>query len=198
MSCPTASVLTFFSFQEQGLSERGFRVSTATELPESLAGFDLIIFPGGSSSKQLAGIGAGGKKRVAQWVREGGGYVGFCAGAFLMEDTLGLQHMQNVHRKGDRDLEGTVTLQLASGAAVAANYHNGPVYDWRLPAGVVSVATLTDPFTGNLPACKMRKKSAVVLGTLGRGRVLLCGPHPEHTAGLEDVTAALVRMALPP
>jgi glutamine amidotransferase-like uncharacterized protein len=155
--------------------------------------------PGGSSTAQLAGIGGlEGRKRVEAWVREGGGCVGFCAGAFLLQPLLGVKHMANVHRKGDRDLIGTVTLQPrdGGGASVVANYHNGPVYDWTLPPGAVAVATLADPLTGDLPASKMRGKSAIVTGRVGKGRVRLCGPHPEHTEGLEDYTVSLLRMVL--
>jgi predicted deacylase len=45
--------------------------------------FDVVIFPGGSGSKEAAAIGREGCVAVQQFVESGGGYVGICAGAFL-------------------------------------------------------------------------------------------------------------------
>ena len=45
--------------------------------------FDVVIFPGGSGSKEAAAIGEEGCEAVQEFVESGGGYVGICAGAFL-------------------------------------------------------------------------------------------------------------------
>lgn len=43
---------------------------------------------------------------------------------------------------------------------------------------------------------KMMKKVAIVSGLCGNGRVILCGPHPEATEGLEDYTLSLITSAM--
>jgi phosphoribosylformylglycinamidine (FGAM) synthase-like amidotransferase family enzyme len=48
----------------------------------SLAEFDLVVFPGGSGSKEAAAIGEAGREQVRQFVERGGGYIGICAGAY--------------------------------------------------------------------------------------------------------------------
>ena len=45
--------------------------------------FDVVVFPGGSGSKEAAAIGTDGCKAVKEFVEAGGGYIGICAGAFL-------------------------------------------------------------------------------------------------------------------
>jgi hypothetical protein len=42
---------------------------------------------------------------------------------------------------------------------------------------------------------KMRAKPCIVRTVYGLGRVVLCGPHPEHTVGLEDWTWELLLSA---
>ena len=45
--------------------------------------FDVVIFTGGSGSKQAKAIGEAGLAQVQSFVENGGGYVGICAGAYL-------------------------------------------------------------------------------------------------------------------
>ncbi|MFM9148181.1 MAG: BPL-N domain-containing protein [Verrucomicrobiota bacterium] len=39
------------------------------------------MFTGGSGSAEAEGLGVAGREEVRKFVREGGGYVGICAGA---------------------------------------------------------------------------------------------------------------------
>jgi hypothetical protein len=41
------------------------------------------MFTGGSGSAEAGGLGEKGREEVRTFVREGGGYVGICAGAYL-------------------------------------------------------------------------------------------------------------------
>ena len=49
-----------------------------------LQGYDLVMFTGGSGSAEAAGLGEKGREEVRDFVRHGGGYVGICAGAYLV------------------------------------------------------------------------------------------------------------------
>ena len=48
-----------------------------------LTGFDVVMFTGGSGSKQAEAIGEDGRAKVKEFVEAGGGYIGICAGAYL-------------------------------------------------------------------------------------------------------------------
>ena len=51
--------------------------------PGPLTNFDVVMFTGGSGSKQAASLGEKGREEVRRFVRGGGGYIGICAGAYL-------------------------------------------------------------------------------------------------------------------
>ena len=48
-----------------------------------LRGHDLVMFTGGGANSEAEGLGEVGRAQVRDFVREGGGYVGICAGAYL-------------------------------------------------------------------------------------------------------------------
>ena len=60
-----------------------WRVGPADIREGSLAHFDVVIFPGGSGSKQAAAVGDEGRTRIRQFIEQGGGFIGICAGAYL-------------------------------------------------------------------------------------------------------------------
>jgi putative intracellular protease/amidase len=81
----------------------------------SLADFDVVIFPGGSGSKQAAAIGECGRDQVRQFVERGGGYIGICAGAYLctsgFEWGLRILDAKTVSPKWQRG-EATLKMEL--------------------------------------------------------------------------------------
>jgi len=58
-------------------------------------------------------------------------------------------------------------------------------------ASVVECKSISKQFRS-----KMHRKPCIVSGSCGKGKVVLCGPHPECTAGLEDFTWSLIRSVL--
>lgn len=109
------------------LQTRASTVQFVTHLKyASLDDVDVLVFPGGSSSMQLAGLGPEQAMRVRTWVQRGGGFVGFCAGAFLgCKGALGLldvDYVRNMTKMGE--LRGSVLVD----GAVEMNYHNGPLW----------------------------------------------------------------------
>ena len=57
--------------------------SVANLLRGGLKTFNVLVVPGGSSGQQAMELGPEGRGLIAEWVRDGNGYVGICAGAFL-------------------------------------------------------------------------------------------------------------------
>jgi len=103
-----------------------------------LKGYDLVMFTGGSGSAEAAGLGEKGREEVRDFVRNGGGYVGICAGAYLActgfdwgVGVLNARTVSNKWRRGTGDLqvapaEGDAVLGLPMAERVI-RYNNGPV-----------------------------------------------------------------------
>ncbi len=112
--------------------------------PESFASLtpaqcDVVVFPGGSGSGQAKGLGEAGRQRVREFVGQGGGYVGICAGAYLacsnFDWGLSLLNAGTVSSKWRRgqamlELEATPEAVPVIGAVEGrfkVRYNNGPI-----------------------------------------------------------------------
>lgn len=176
-----------------------------------LAGFHVVMFTGGSGSKQAKAIGEEGRARVKEFVEAGGGYIGICAGAYLAcsgfswgVKVLDAKTASPKWRRG----EGNVKLELTErGRAIFGapagqfdvRYVNGPIL---VPAGVELLPDFeplahfrTELAKNDTPVGVMVNSPAIVAGNCGKGRVLVSSPHPEQTPGLEHLVAKAVRWA---
>lgn len=182
------------------VEQHGGRVDVVCDLASvtEWAVYDVLVVPGGCSRTQAATLGLDNMQRIREFVRLGGGYVGFCAGAFLGGSSylhlVEVDHVRNLHKNGD--LKGRVDVQPEQGQPVTMNFHNGPVWHFKLPKGVVACGVVTG-VSEELSHVrnKMRAKPCIIQTSYGRGRVVLCGPHPEHTQGLEEWTWELLLSA---
>ena len=172
--------------------------------------FDVLIHPGGSGSKQAAGLGKEGRERVKKFVTDGGGFIGICAGAYLASAeypwSLGLLNarvIDDAHwARGSGDVEidltpaGRTTLG-AKEAHCSIRYNQGPLLG---PAAqddsddFESLATFaTEVAKKGAPTGVMKGTTAIARGKCGQGRVLCFSPHPEKTPGREEFLQAAVR-----
>jgi hypothetical protein len=115
------------------------RLPAAAIRERDLGEFDLVIFSGGAASAQAKDIGDAGRQKVRRFVRDGGAYLGVCAGAYLAcaEFDWGLQLIAagTVSDRWQRG-KGMVQMQLTDDgrsafgpidAPLAVAYENGPV-----------------------------------------------------------------------
>ncbi|MHB8880895.1 MAG: BPL-N domain-containing protein [Thermodesulfovibrionales bacterium] len=88
-------IMAYTALTKQGLP---FQLVRAEDVRAGcLENYSFIFVPGGWSSNKLKSLGADGTAAIRDFVRDGGGYLGFCGGAGLAtSDSLGLL---NVHRK---------------------------------------------------------------------------------------------------
>ena len=184
-------------------------VLKAEGIQKGLEGYEVVIFTGGSGSKQAGTIGDKGREQVHQFVERGGGYVGICAGAYLACDGFpwGL-HVLNAKTpspkwqrgRGDVKLEftdkGREVLGFPTGQ-MDVHYANGPIL---IEAGDASLAKFeplaffrTELAEHDSPKGVMVNSAAMVCGTYGKGRVLVSSPHPEQTVGMEGFIEHAVR-----
>lgn len=181
----------------------------AADVATALQDADVVIFTGGSGSKQGNAIGETGRAEVQRFVRTGGGYVGICAGAYLACSKfswgLGLLNAQTVSSKwrrgvGDVQVEITTEGQKIIGLPAeqrTVRYVNGPIIK---PAGRDDLPPYqplaffrTELAENDSPVGAMVNTPAFVSGHFGKGRVFISSPHPEQTPGFESTIVNGVR-----
>ncbi len=181
--------------------------------PEVLSQFDVLMFPGGSGSRQGKTMGEQGREHIRQFAREGGGVVGICAGAYLCSShytwSLDLVNasvfnkMVEVPGKGkksvwfrgpaaDVDVELTPMGKQAIGLSGlhSIRYQNGPILspgDHKMLPEYQVLAYFRSE-NGIYPQQKnsMIDSPAIVFAEYGQGRVLAISPHFESTQGKEE------------
>lgn len=214
-------------FADEGAGERGINAVTeqlresgievvhvkGNEIAEGiLTGFDVVIFTGGSGSGQADALGEKGRENVREFVREGGGYIGICAGAYLactgFSWGVGVLDAKAVSPKWRRG-HGIVEMEItAAGEEIIGlpakthqvRYQNGPIIEPHGRDDIPPFETVaffrSELAENDTPEGIMVNSPAIVRGTFGEGRVVVSSPHPESTDGLEGSFApAAVRWA---
>ena len=176
----------------------------------ALANADLYIAPGGSSSTQAQTLQAAGRSNLVEFVRNGGGYFGTCAGCYLAMsyadgekksrgrlDMMPYEAQQSPYRGGAelliRFTDDAKMLGFKPKGKRKVRYHGGPV---PLPhaaipgADIRVVATYAcdgvySYNTNTTP--KMAGHPAVLAGTFGKGRIVCTSPHPESYTHTQDI-----------
>jgi glutamine amidotransferase-like uncharacterized protein len=178
----------------------------------ALSKIDVLICPGGSGSKQAENLGAEGCKAIREFVKNGGGYVGFCAGSYLASAnytwSLGILNAKVVDREHWARGTGDVTLKMtaegkrilgATDEIVTCYYGQGPLLapgnSTDVPAYQVLATYNSEIAKKGAPSGVMIGTTAIAAGNYGKGRVLCFSPHPEKTKGLEDFVRRAVRWA---
>lgn len=176
--------------------------------------FDLILFPGGSGSKQGRALKQMGRDKVRAFVKEGGNVLGICAGAYLcsshydwslhMMNAKVFNQTVNIPGKGPKsmwyrgppaDVEVEINQQgrkwLGLEGTFKIRYQNGPIISVDDHANVPKYQAFAHFRTENgiyeAQQGTMIGKPAVLYSNFGKGRVLAISPHFESTPGKESV-----------
>ena len=186
-----------------------------------LAQFDVVIFPGGSGSKQAAALDAKGRAVVQAFVKKGGGYLGICAGSYLAAAnyswSLGISNhktfcetidLPKIGRKSMwyRGPSATVKMELteagrtilgAKSGVFDVRYQNGPIMSPMGVKGLGAFRTLAN-FRSEVSRYEPQKGTmvntpAIIAGEFGKGRVLSISPHPESSTALHTLVANGIR-----
>ncbi|PTX96278.1 cyanophycinase [Spartobacteria bacterium LR76] len=195
------------------------RVSAEQIRAGILEGFDVLAQGGGRASIQSDALGETGKEKIREFVRDGGGYVGICAGAYLAASDrpyyLRLVNARVVDREhwarggGDVQIrfteEGRRNLQQKTQVA-QIRYNQGPLLARDSQVDMPTYTELaifeTEIAKKDAPSGVMKGTSAMVSAPFGKGRVFLSSPHPERTVGMERLLQAAVtwsaRRDIPP
>lgn len=163
----------------------------------SLNSYDVLAIPGGESRPDpWEELGLEGKSRIRTFIRDGGGYIGICLGALYACD---LRYFWNVKWAKDE-----LYLDLFPGIAYCDQEDIAPRGGWPLmtrlnrsegshpiidamPDSIKIVyypsSPYLQPYTDTnvtiVSTYSMSGNPAMVAFEYGKGRVFLCGPHPE-------------------
>ncbi len=190
-----------------------FRTINSDEIRSNgLTQVDVLICPGGSGSKQSQNLDEPGRRAIQDFVKKGGGYVGFCAGAYLASShyawSLALLNAKVVDSAHWARGMGEVTLKLthegrrllgATNEIVTCYYAQGPLLardnKTNLPPYQLLATFNSEMAKKGAPTGVMIGTTAIATGLYGKGRVLCFSPHPERTKGLEDFVRRAARWA---
>lgn len=190
---------------------------------EVLQQFDVVIFPGGSGSRQAAAIGPAGRDAVREYVQNGGGYIGICAGAYLCSSnytwSLGLvpvkvfskvREVPGVGKKAMWYRGNSTNVQIqftGEGRQVLGDvpeltevrYHNGPIFRPMAEGAAPGYTTLawfrSEQVLYPPQQGTMVDTPAIVGANYGKGRAIAISPHPESSASLRPMVLSAIRHA---
>jgi glutamine amidotransferase-like uncharacterized protein len=166
--------------------------------------YDLVIIPGGTAKNYLNVMGDEGVRTLKQYINDGGGYFGVCAGAYIgaVNDAtlrknvgIGLLPVYYTLYKRNIDIQCTVKLHdITENNNYTCRYHNGAVFESvDVGENVTSYAKIIDVDNNQKIKHYLISKTAIVAGMYGQGQVVLCGPHIE--AMQPDYTLRFMLMA---
>lgn len=172
----------------------------------------IVVFPGGSGGEMFDRLGREGQQAVRDYVKNGGGYLGICAGGWLATRRyLGIANIEGIAPwyVGVGELEVCMAAD-ATHVFAADRYqapsrrmiemHNGPLWSPTPPDSSRPAFRILAAYTGRGGTNKhagefFTGKPAIVTDAYGKGRIILFSPHPElvSTNGNGGMIAEAVR-----
>lgn len=176
---------------------------------------DAIIIPGGGGSRQYLNIGYENRIKIMDFIRNGGGAVGICAGAYLFSNTEGyacmklngakaidIEHDNRGHGLSKFTLNeaGRVLFpELANSDTSFVMYYEGPVFvnaEDSIEYEIFAMMESDVHEEGNAPENMTNGKPFFIGNEYGKGRVFSSIAHPEATPGMRWMIPRMVRWTL--
>ncbi len=175
-----------------------------------LKDFDIIIHPGGSGGGQGKALGEQGREEERKFIRNGGGYLGICAGAYLAtcdyEWSLHILDAKVIDKKqwsrGIVPVEVNITAEGKKNLGILTDqetiyYHQGPLLAPADNPAIIDYKILgvfaSEIAKNGAPEGIMKGTTAIAAAPYEKGRVLCFSPHPEKTVELvEQVYRAII------
>ena len=163
----------------------------------ALAAADVLVMPGGSSVDESKSLGIEGREKVKEFVKNGGGYIGTCAGCCLLMESA-KDHPDMLHMipfkfgpaSGKADISISFNRRAEELAGIKKGkqkirYSEGPVPLPSLPvkdAEVEVVAIYNGDINskGEKDRPSMAGQAAAIAGTYGKGKIFVLSVHPEY------------------
>jgi hypothetical protein len=172
-----------------------------------LRDLDVLFMPGGSGRKQAMSL-AEGAANVCRFVKNGGIYLGVCAGCYLAScirpQYLGIMPVTSIDKEHWKRGKAILPIEFTRAgmevfgvhqAMADVLYHNGPIM--QIYKGyeneVIPLCYFRDEIVGagGKPGV-MINSPAMILYRYGNGLVLGISPHPEATEGLNQIELSAI------
>ncbi len=156
----------------RGIGERGIRSG-------GLGDCSLLIVPGGYTARYVDALGEEGFKRIREFVAEGGGYIGICAGAYIAAQRVEVpghpSGLRIIEIKNEREAgRGLRTIIVARPEHPVVKGYKGKVDIWYQNGPMMEAGEGVETL-----AVYEEGAAAIVCSTYGQGRVVIFSPHPE-------------------
>lgn len=174
-----------------------FTYATSTVINSAtLSGYDVLVMPGGSSGYDYMHSSGISASAIKKFVSSGHGYLGICAGAYSgsyrVIDYYYGWNLANDVTCTHPNHEGNLKVQITSAGQKVLNnsgtltmvHYNGPAM--YVKGNAVVFATYADNII------KSKGMAAIVGDFYGKGRTVLCGPHPELKPQLPGIVANMI------
>ena len=186
----------------------------------------LLVIPGGADLGYCASLNGAGNRRIEQFVKRGGAYLGFCAGGYYgcgrCEFEVGNKNLEVI---GDRELaffpgtcrgcafpgfvyhseagtraaELKVSKDALNGGTVPTvfrSYYNGGGVFADAPRYADKGVEVLASYTEDLEVDPGEGAAAVVYCKVGEGAAILTGPHPEFVPRGSNYNTELTNLDL--
>ncbi len=181
-----------------------------------LDSLDAIIIPGGGGSRQYLNLGHNNIERIKNFIADGGGAVGICAGAYLFSNTpdyscmsingamaIDIEHDNRGHGVAKFSLSPAgkqIFPEIANDSMSYVMYYEGPVFveapDDTIKYEVLAIMESDVHEEGNAPANMTNDKPFFIANSYGKGLVFSCIAHPEATPGMQWMIPRMVRLVV--
>ena len=143
--------------------------ATAAEVTAFFKDVRVWVEPGGYATQSYDGMTTKLQTSLRNFVEMGGGYVGWCAGAFMSNSSIGTTGSAGlgVFPGNESTRNGSTDENILWNGKNVSMYWEGGGYLYNLPASVEVIAYYSD------------KTVAAARTTFGLGRVFVSGVHPE-------------------
>ena len=179
-------------------------INAADVLAGKLAGYDVLVMPGGSGYDRYGQLREEGFEKIRQYIREGGCYYGICAGiALALNDPKRLRLIPYTREKTPPRGGFSAAVKLNSRAEELLGlpagtryfrYHDGPLpaKGDPVPDSEYEVLATFDSHVmqRGKSTTPMYGMPAIIYGRYGKGKVLVTVMHPEYFPSTHDVLGA--------
>ena len=170
-----------------------------------LKGLDLVVMPGGSSQLQMTSMTPAGVKALQDFVKNGGSYVGVCAGFHItLNRPERAQLMPYTYQQDRVGHKGTPLIQLTAEGKKMLNtdldkiyvtYSKGPVAkeaQWDKGTCKTLAVYKSSVAPNNRLGKSFYGTPAMIGGTYGKGKVIATSFHPEYKLETQHMVGELV------
>ncbi|HHB79706.1 MAG TPA: hypothetical protein ENK85_10785 [Saprospiraceae bacterium] len=194
---------------DQGIEPK--EVSAADILNGQLDQLDVLVFPGGSGSKEYNNLGQQAADIVKDFgQKEGKGLVGICAGGYLMASTptypnldlLKTPHTRKFYDRGRglisfhlNEAGKKIFYELKNTDSIHIQYYDGPIFDQAENSDLNVLGEVNSDIATHkgYPHDFTPGKPAFFTKDFGNGKIFVSVGHPEATAGMRWMVPRMAR-----